>query len=197
MLGEQQGVLDVAVSLPAAMAVVSFDRARGGDVEALVRSLAAKGFTAAPARTAAGALQASIERSASKEAECAAMLKAAQLILLLNLPSLAFLLAPAACEGALSAAVQLLGLHTTLPTGAAKSIVGLAQASVALCTVGRHFYRSAYASLRAGFAHMDVLIALGATASFTFSSAAMALGKNSQKVATLIPYSIRSVHPDF
>jgi cation transport ATPase len=197
VLGEQEGVLDVAVSLPAAMAVVSFDRARGGEVEALVRSLAAKGFTAAPARTAVGALQASIERSASKEAECAAMLKAAQLILLLNLPSLAFLLAPAACEGALSAVVQLLGLHTTLSTGAAKSIVGLAQASVALCTVGRHFYRSAYASLRAGFANMDVLIALGATASFTFSSAAMALGRNSQKLATLYIYSIRSIHPDF
>ena len=153
VLGEQAGVLDVAVSLPAAMAVVSYDRARG-DVESLVRSLVAKGFTAAPARTAAGALQTSIERGASKKAECAEMLKAVQLILLLNLPSLAFLLAPAACEGVLSAAMQLLGLQLVLSTEAAKNVVGLAQASVALCTVGRRFYRSCFSSLRAGFANM-------------------------------------------
>ena len=46
-----------------------------------------------------------------------------------------------------------------------------------VCTyTHRRFYRSSYDAVRAGFANMDVLVALGATASFVFSSAAILTG---------------------
>ena len=173
LLQAEAGVLDVSVSLPAKMAIVSLDKSRG-DVELLQQVLGDKGFPAARVHPGLSNQQLHADRGFKQSAECHEAWLAVRLVLLLNLPSLVFAVAPAVGNSALVWVLQV--LRITLPLETARSLVGLTQASVALCTVGRRFYRSSYQALRAGFANMDVLVALGATSSFLFSGAAMILG---------------------
>jgi len=175
LLQEAPGVLNVAVSLPAAMAVVSLDQ-KQGDARHCIQVLQDQGFTAAQSEHGKSEAQAHADRGARQAAECRMMLSAVQLILMLNLPSIAFVVAPAGTDSALMWLLHKLALQSVVSIETARSIVGLVQASTALLTVGRRFYRSSYAAVRAGFANMDVLIALGLTSSFIFSSAAMVLG---------------------
>ena len=173
LLQAEAGVLDVSVSLPAKMAIVSLDKSRG-EVELLQQVLGDKGFPAALVHPGLSNQQLHADRGFKQSAECHEAWLAVRLVLLLNLPSLVFAVAPTVGNSALVWVQQ--ALHTALPLETARSLVGLTQASVALCTVGRRFYRSSYQALCAGFANMDVLVALGATTSFLFSGAAMILG---------------------
>jgi copper chaperone CopZ len=176
LLMEEDGVLEVAVSLPAKMAIVSVDKERGNP-SALVQALNAKGFQAARAHHGWGAFQALADQQSRQDAQCREMLRAVQLILLLNLPSLVFVFAPQVGERVIVWLLENIVENSSLSVQAVRSLIGLGQAVVAMCTVGRRFYRSSYEALLAGYANMDVLIALGATASFVFSSASMLLGR--------------------
>ena len=176
LLEEEDGVLKVAVSLPAAMAVVSLDQ--GGDASTLVQKLLGKGFNTQIAQSGVGTMQAHAERRSRKAAECRVLSSAVRVILLLNLPSIAFMLAPAASEAALWWILQKLALQMVVSLETARGYIGLAQASVALLTVGKRFYRSSFEAVRAGFANMDVLITLGVTTNFAFSAATMTVTLN-------------------
>jgi len=158
VLGRVEGVHEATVNLALEQAAIRFDPARV-QIEDLLGRVEAAGFTAV--------LPAEHKPEEMQQLQQRELLRQQRLVLLSAILTLPLLLAMAA---------QMLGLTGALFAVLHNGFVQLALATPVQLGAGWTFYRDGYRSLRGGSANMSVLVALGTSAAYCFSVAALLVG---------------------
>ena len=161
VLGKVEGVSQARVNLALEQAAIQFDPARV-QIEELVRRVEAAGFRAIP--PAADPEAGEAERQALRDRDLRRQKRMFLLSAALSAPLLLAMLAHVA------------GLTHPLVALLHNGFVQLALATPVQFVAGWSFYRDGYRALRGGSANMSVLVALGTSAAFGFSVAALVGG---------------------
>jgi Cu+-exporting ATPase len=161
-----EGVEDATVNLAAESATVRYDPARVG-IEDLAAAVEAAGYVARPGRAATADQEADVVEAAEARSERDAAAVAHLASLRMRLAVATLLTVP------LLGGLARMTIAPWLPAILTDPLVQLALATPVQLWAGRSFYVGAWAALRHRTADMDTLIAVGTSAAYLYSVAAI------------------------